>query len=156
MESFDITALYTVVSNESAMQTIYELLTENERTTCIWSGNYSAQIRGLATGQRLAATLAIAFMSTVESPIRFPAVTLLKIVIFFNATVSKTTQAFNIVCEDVLKVFKVDASIASVCFGSIVASAGPHAPLVTPTGSKDGATWFGVNLRYSLNLPKLY
>ncbi|KAJ1374202.1 hypothetical protein KIN20_036835 [Parelaphostrongylus tenuis] len=32
-------------------------------------GNYFAQIRGLAMGQRLAPTLAIAFMSKVKSPI---------------------------------------------------------------------------------------
>ncbi|KAJ1347843.1 hypothetical protein KIN20_003009 [Parelaphostrongylus tenuis] len=37
MESFDITALYTNVSNESAMQAIYELLTEHERTTNMYS-----------------------------------------------------------------------------------------------------------------------
>ncbi|KAJ1367640.1 hypothetical protein KIN20_028591 [Parelaphostrongylus tenuis] len=34
----------------------------------IWSGNYFAQIRRLAMGQRLAPTLAIAFMSKVEAP----------------------------------------------------------------------------------------
>ncbi|KAJ1348268.1 hypothetical protein KIN20_003529 [Parelaphostrongylus tenuis] len=33
MESFDVTALYTNVSNESAMQAICELLMEHERTT---------------------------------------------------------------------------------------------------------------------------
>ncbi|KAJ1372755.1 hypothetical protein KIN20_035000 [Parelaphostrongylus tenuis] len=34
-----------------------------------WSGNYFAQIKGLAMGQRLAPTLAIAFMSEVEASI---------------------------------------------------------------------------------------
>ncbi|KAJ1360862.1 hypothetical protein KIN20_019956, partial [Parelaphostrongylus tenuis] len=33
MESIDVTALYTNVSNESAMQAICEHLTEHERTT---------------------------------------------------------------------------------------------------------------------------
>ncbi|KAJ1364299.1 hypothetical protein KIN20_024362 [Parelaphostrongylus tenuis] len=33
MEPFDVSALYTNVSNESAMQAICELLTEHERTT---------------------------------------------------------------------------------------------------------------------------
>ncbi|VDM57054.1 unnamed protein product [Angiostrongylus costaricensis] len=34
-----------------------------------WSGKYYAQIRGLAMGQRLAPSLAIAFMSKVEAPV---------------------------------------------------------------------------------------
>ncbi|VDM61773.1 unnamed protein product [Angiostrongylus costaricensis] len=33
-----------------------------------WSGKYYAQIKGLAMGQRLAPSLAIAFMSKVEAP----------------------------------------------------------------------------------------
>ncbi|EYC43648.1 hypothetical protein Y032_0485g2323 [Ancylostoma ceylanicum] len=91
MESFDVNALYTNVSNEAAMQAISELLLENERNinlhglstsqvmvllkACLecnvfkWSGNYFAQIRGLAMGQRLVPTLAIAFMARVEAPV---------------------------------------------------------------------------------------
>ncbi|VDM63086.1 unnamed protein product [Angiostrongylus costaricensis] len=84
MESFDVTALYTNVSNDSAMQAIRELLEKHEGAinmygfsiqqlmvllkVCLncsifrWSGKYYAQIRGLAMGQRLAPTLAVAFM----------------------------------------------------------------------------------------------
>ncbi|VDM63512.1 unnamed protein product [Angiostrongylus costaricensis] len=69
MESFDVTALYTNVSNDSAMQAIFELLTQHEREINIWSGKNYAQIRGLAMGQRLAPSLAIAFMSKVEAPV---------------------------------------------------------------------------------------
>ncbi|VDM61995.1 unnamed protein product [Angiostrongylus costaricensis] len=91
MESFDVAALYTNVSNDSAMQAIFELLTQHEGETnmygfrkerlmtllkeCLrcsifrWSGKYYAQIRGLAMGQRLAPSLAIAFMSKVEAPV---------------------------------------------------------------------------------------
>ncbi|VDM62965.1 unnamed protein product [Angiostrongylus costaricensis] len=69
MESFDVTALYTNVSNDSAMQAIFELLTQHEGEINIWSGKYYAQIRGLAMGQRLAPSLAIAFMSKVEAPV---------------------------------------------------------------------------------------
>ncbi|VDM64902.1 unnamed protein product [Angiostrongylus costaricensis] len=69
MESFDVTALYTNVSNDSAMQAIFELLTQHEGEINIWSGKYYAQIRGLAIGQRLAPSLAIAFMSKVEAPV---------------------------------------------------------------------------------------
>ncbi|VDM63570.1 unnamed protein product [Angiostrongylus costaricensis] len=91
MESFDVTALYTNVSNDSAMQAIFELLTQHEGEinmygfriehlmsllkeylSCSifrWSGKYYAQIRGLAMGQRLAPSLAIAFMSKVEAPV---------------------------------------------------------------------------------------
>uniref|UniRef100_A0A0K0D9Z5 Reverse transcriptase domain-containing protein n=1 Tax=Angiostrongylus cantonensis TaxID=6313 RepID=A0A0K0D9Z5_ANGCA len=90
-ESFDVTILYTNVSNDSAMQAIFELLTQHEGEInmygfkieqlmallkkCLscsifrWSGNYYAQIRGLAMGQRLAPSLAIAFMSKVEAPV---------------------------------------------------------------------------------------
>ncbi|VDP30382.1 unnamed protein product [Heligmosomoides polygyrus] len=35
----------------------------------IWSGYYFSQIRGLAMGQRLAPTLAIAFMAKIETPV---------------------------------------------------------------------------------------
>ncbi|VDM59724.1 unnamed protein product [Angiostrongylus costaricensis] len=69
MESFDVTALYTNVSNDSAMQAIRELLEKHEGAINIWSGKYYAQIRGLAMGQRLAPTLAVAFMSKVEAPV---------------------------------------------------------------------------------------
>ncbi|VDM64741.1 unnamed protein product [Angiostrongylus costaricensis] len=69
MESFDVTALYTNVSNDSAMQAIFELLTQHEGEINIWSGKYYAQIRGLAMGQRLAPSLAIALMSKVEAPV---------------------------------------------------------------------------------------
>ncbi|VDM60915.1 unnamed protein product [Angiostrongylus costaricensis] len=88
VESFDVTALYT---NDSAMQAIFELLTQHEGEMnmygfkiehlmallkeCLscsifrWSGKYYAQIRGLAMGQRLGPSLAIAFMSKVEAPV---------------------------------------------------------------------------------------
>ncbi|VDM63932.1 unnamed protein product [Angiostrongylus costaricensis] len=91
MESFDITALYTNVSNDSAMQAIFELLLQHEGEInmygfmvaqlmallkeCLscsifrWSGKYYTQIRGLAIGQRLAPSLAIAFVSKVEAPV---------------------------------------------------------------------------------------
>uniref|UniRef100_A0A0K0DNU2 Reverse transcriptase domain-containing protein n=1 Tax=Angiostrongylus cantonensis TaxID=6313 RepID=A0A0K0DNU2_ANGCA len=89
MESFDVTALYTSMSNDSAMQVIFELLTQHEGEInmhgfkieqlmallkkCLscsifrWPGKYYAQIGGLAMGQRLAPSLAIAFMSKVET-----------------------------------------------------------------------------------------
>ncbi|KAK6763666.1 hypothetical protein RB195_024115 [Necator americanus] len=91
MESFDVEALYTNVSNDSAIQAMFELLKENIRTinlhglsisqlmvllkACLdcnifrWSGNYFAQLRGLAMGQRLAPTLAISFMAKIEAPV---------------------------------------------------------------------------------------
>ena len=91
MESFDVTALYTNVSNDSAIQAINELLIQHEGSInmygfsirqlmallkeCLncsifrWSGRYYAQMRGLAMGQRLAPSLAIAFMSKVEAPV---------------------------------------------------------------------------------------
>uniref|UniRef100_A0A0K0DGD5 ubiquitinyl hydrolase 1 n=1 Tax=Angiostrongylus cantonensis TaxID=6313 RepID=A0A0K0DGD5_ANGCA len=91
MESFDVTALYTNVSNDSAMQAIRELLIQHEGAInmygfsiqqlmtllkeCLncsifrWSGRYYAQMRGLAMGQRLAPSLAIAYMSKVEAPV---------------------------------------------------------------------------------------
>ncbi|EYC07252.1 hypothetical protein Y032_0071g551 [Ancylostoma ceylanicum] len=90
VESFDVNALYTNVSNDSAMQAIFELLSEHAGTinlygfsvsgvmlllkACLdcnvfrWYGKYFAQIRGLAMGQRLAPTLAIAFMAKIEQP----------------------------------------------------------------------------------------
>ncbi|EYB96818.1 hypothetical protein Y032_0146g2522 [Ancylostoma ceylanicum] len=90
-ESFDVTSLYTNVSNEAALQAIFELLSENHTSLTLhgfiirqvmmlldeclkcaifrWSGHYYRQIRGLAMGQRLAPTLAIAFMSKVEQPV---------------------------------------------------------------------------------------
>uniref|UniRef100_A0A0K0DGE5 Reverse transcriptase domain-containing protein n=1 Tax=Angiostrongylus cantonensis TaxID=6313 RepID=A0A0K0DGE5_ANGCA len=73
------------------MQAIHELLVEHERgihmhglstqqlmallkeclncTIFRWSGKYYAQMRELAMGQRLAPTLAIAFMSRIEAPV---------------------------------------------------------------------------------------
>uniref|UniRef100_A0A0K0CYG0 Reverse transcriptase domain-containing protein n=1 Tax=Angiostrongylus cantonensis TaxID=6313 RepID=A0A0K0CYG0_ANGCA len=97
MESFDVTALYTNVSNDSAMQAIRELLIQHEgainmygfsiqqlmtllkenskNLNCSifrWSGRYYAQMRGLAMGQRLAPSLAIAYMSKVEAPVIDP------------------------------------------------------------------------------------
>ncbi|KAJ1348308.1 hypothetical protein KIN20_003579 [Parelaphostrongylus tenuis] len=57
MESFDVTALYTNVSNESVMQAICELLTEHERTTnitaqkCWWTEELQAfQLPGINVG----------------------------------------------------------------------------------------------------------
>ncbi|KAK6732228.1 hypothetical protein RB195_016547 [Necator americanus] len=91
IESFDVTSLYTNVSNGAAMQAVFELLVEHRDTLdlhgfsirqimmlldeCLkcsifrWAGNYYRQVRGLAMGQRLAPTLAIAFMSKIEQPI---------------------------------------------------------------------------------------
>uniref|UniRef100_A0A0K0DGA6 Reverse transcriptase domain-containing protein n=1 Tax=Angiostrongylus cantonensis TaxID=6313 RepID=A0A0K0DGA6_ANGCA len=91
MESFDLTALYTNVSNDSVMQAIFELLVEHEGkikmrglsiqklmallkeclncSTFRWSGKYYAQIRKLVMGRRLAPSLAIAFMSRVEASV---------------------------------------------------------------------------------------
>ncbi|VDO68342.1 unnamed protein product [Heligmosomoides polygyrus] len=91
MESFDVAALYNNVSNDSAMEAILELLSQHQGANnmfgfsisqlmtllkeCLscnifrWSGRYFAQIRGLAIGQRLAPTLAVAFMSKIEAPV---------------------------------------------------------------------------------------
>ncbi|VDM64441.1 unnamed protein product [Angiostrongylus costaricensis] len=91
MESLDVTALYTNVSNDSAMQAVLELLMQHEGEInmygfkieqlmallkeCLscsifrWSGKYYAQIRGLAMGQRLAPSLAIA---TFQPILRIP------------------------------------------------------------------------------------
>ncbi|VDM62709.1 unnamed protein product [Angiostrongylus costaricensis] len=76
VESFDVTALYTNVSNDSAMQAINELLIQHDGAInmydfsiqqlmtllkeCLncsifrWSGRYYAQMRGPVMGQRLA------------------------------------------------------------------------------------------------------
>ena len=91
MESFDVTSLYTNVSNSAALQAVSKLLTKHQATLnlynfsigqlmtllseCLkcnvfrWAGHYYQQVRGLAMGQRLAPTLAIAFMAKVEEPI---------------------------------------------------------------------------------------
>ncbi|KAK6726235.1 hypothetical protein RB195_004512 [Necator americanus] len=91
IESFDVTSLYTNVSIDAALQATSELLLEHQGTLnmygfaiqqimmllseCLrcsvfrWSGQYYRQIRGLAMGQRLAPTLAVAFMSKVEKPL---------------------------------------------------------------------------------------
>uniref|UniRef100_A0A0K0DIK2 Reverse transcriptase domain-containing protein n=1 Tax=Angiostrongylus cantonensis TaxID=6313 RepID=A0A0K0DIK2_ANGCA len=69
MDSIDVSALYTNVSNDSAMQAIRELLEQHEGAINIWSEKYYAQIRGLAMGQRLALTLAVAFVYKVEAPL---------------------------------------------------------------------------------------
>uniref|UniRef100_A0A0K0CYE9 Reverse transcriptase domain-containing protein n=1 Tax=Angiostrongylus cantonensis TaxID=6313 RepID=A0A0K0CYE9_ANGCA len=91
MESFDVTVLYTNVPNDSAIQAIGEFLIQHEEAInmygfsnqqlrtllkeCLncsifrWSGRYYAQMRGLATGQRLAPSLAIALMYKVEAPV---------------------------------------------------------------------------------------
>ena len=91
IESFDVSALYTNVSNDNALEAIHELLVENEGNinfhglsitqvmvllrACLgcnvfrWSGRYFAQVRGLAMGQRLAPVLAIAFMAKIEAPL---------------------------------------------------------------------------------------
>ena len=92
MESFDVNALYTNVSNDSAMQAIFELLSEHQGAInmyglsiqqlmpfikeCLncsifrWSGNYFAQMKGLAMGQRLAPSIAVAFISKIELDLR--------------------------------------------------------------------------------------
>ncbi|KAK6762864.1 hypothetical protein RB195_023533 [Necator americanus] len=91
VETFEVTSLYTNVSNDVAMQAVHELLTQrqaslnmyglsirqimtliNECLNCSifrWSGQYYRQLRGLAMGQRLAPTLAIVFMAKIEKPI---------------------------------------------------------------------------------------
>ncbi|EYC18662.1 hypothetical protein Y032_0026g1298 [Ancylostoma ceylanicum] len=91
MESFDVTSLYTNVSTSAAMEAVFELLSDKldalnlygfsiaqimtlvkECLSCSvfrWSGQYFKQTRGLAMGQRLAPTLAIAFMAKVENPV---------------------------------------------------------------------------------------
>uniref|UniRef100_A0A158PBJ7 SWIRM domain-containing protein n=1 Tax=Angiostrongylus cantonensis TaxID=6313 RepID=A0A158PBJ7_ANGCA len=58
MEPFDITVLYTNVSNDSAMEIIREFVEQHEE-----------QLTWLAMGQRLAPTLTVAFMPKVEAPI---------------------------------------------------------------------------------------
>ncbi|XGW33958.1 hypothetical protein V3C99_018027 [Haemonchus contortus] len=91
VESFDVTALYTNVNNDEALQAVSEMLDEHgteivtfglskvhimtlikECLSCNifkWSGQYFSQNRGLAMGQRLAPVLAICFMSRVERPV---------------------------------------------------------------------------------------
>ncbi|VDP33626.1 unnamed protein product [Heligmosomoides polygyrus] len=91
MESFDVTSLYTNVSNKCALEAVRGILNEhhtsvnmyglsvlqvvglvNECLQCNvfrWTGEYHKQIRGLAMGQRLAPVLAVAFMSKVEAPV---------------------------------------------------------------------------------------
>uniref|UniRef100_A0A7I4Y0P3 Reverse transcriptase domain-containing protein n=1 Tax=Haemonchus contortus TaxID=6289 RepID=A0A7I4Y0P3_HAECO len=91
IESFDVTSLYTNVSNEAALEATFELLSDHEGSLnlygfsianimtvlkeCLncsffrWSGVYYRQMRGLAMGQRLAPVLAIAYMSKIEKPI---------------------------------------------------------------------------------------
>uniref|UniRef100_A0A7I4XWM4 Reverse transcriptase domain-containing protein n=1 Tax=Haemonchus contortus TaxID=6289 RepID=A0A7I4XWM4_HAECO len=91
IESFDVTSLYTNVSNGDAMQATHELLnthagsinmyglTVSQVMTLVkecldcsifrWSGRYFKQVRGLAMGQRLAPVLAIAYMSKIEKPV---------------------------------------------------------------------------------------
>ncbi|KAJ1360865.1 hypothetical protein KIN20_019959, partial [Parelaphostrongylus tenuis] len=59
MESIDVTALYTNVSNESAMQAICEHLTEHERTTNM----YGFSIRQALKMANLAETIAMKCVS---------------------------------------------------------------------------------------------
>ncbi|VDL83024.1 unnamed protein product [Nippostrongylus brasiliensis] len=90
-ESFDVTALYTNVSNSEALQAVHEILLEHQTdlnlyglsvgqtmsllSECLmcnvfkWAGQYFKQIRGLAMGQRLAPVLAVVFMSKIEAPL---------------------------------------------------------------------------------------
>lgn len=98
LESFDVTSLYTNVSNRDAVQAVHEILIEQQGNInmyglsiehaiillqeCLncnvfkWAGQYFKQIRGLAMGQRLAPALAVAFMSKIEAPVllRYPSV----------------------------------------------------------------------------------
>uniref|UniRef100_A0A7I4YDH9 Reverse transcriptase domain-containing protein n=1 Tax=Haemonchus contortus TaxID=6289 RepID=A0A7I4YDH9_HAECO len=91
VESFDVTALYTNVNNNEALQAVSEMLDEHETEIvtfglskvhivalikeCLncnifkWSGHYFSQKRGLAMGQRLAPVLAICFMSRIGRPV---------------------------------------------------------------------------------------
>ena len=91
IESFDVTALYTNVNNNEALQALSEMLDEHGRSIvtfglnkahimtivqeCLncnifkWSGKYYTQLRGLAMGQRLAPVLAVLFMSRIEGPV---------------------------------------------------------------------------------------
>ena len=91
IESFDVTSLYTNVSNGDALQALSELLDMHGKDIltyglskariitlikeCLncnifkWSGNYFSQTRGLAMGQRLAPVLAVCFMSKIEEPV---------------------------------------------------------------------------------------
>ncbi|KAJ1365837.1 hypothetical protein KIN20_026279 [Parelaphostrongylus tenuis] len=90
MESFEVTDLYTYVSNDSTLQGTHELQIQHQEAVnmyglstvqymvllkvpellniqMVWE-NY-AQMRGLAMGQRLASSLKLAFMSKVEAPV---------------------------------------------------------------------------------------
>ncbi|VDM53243.1 unnamed protein product [Angiostrongylus costaricensis] len=91
VESFDVTALYTNVSSDSAMQAFRGILIQHEGAInmygfsiqqlmtllreCLncsifrWFGRYYAQMRGLAMGRRLVPSLAIELMSKVEAPV---------------------------------------------------------------------------------------
>uniref|UniRef100_A0A7I4Z6L7 Reverse transcriptase domain-containing protein n=1 Tax=Haemonchus contortus TaxID=6289 RepID=A0A7I4Z6L7_HAECO len=91
VESFDVTALYTNVNNNEALQAVSEMLDEHETEIvtfglskvhimalikeCLncnifkWSGQYFSQKRGLTMGQRLAPVLAICFMGRIERPV---------------------------------------------------------------------------------------
>ncbi|VDL86688.1 unnamed protein product [Nippostrongylus brasiliensis] len=91
MESFDVTALYTNVSNNQALQAVSEMMTQHQVVMNLYSlnvpqvmtllneclqcnvfrcsGEYYKQVRGLAVDQKLAPVLAVTFMSKVESPV---------------------------------------------------------------------------------------
>ena len=91
VESFDVTSLYTNVSNDDALQALSELLNMHATSMsmyglskprimtlikeCLncnvfkWSGTYFSQVRGLAMGQRLAPVLAVCFMSRIEESV---------------------------------------------------------------------------------------
>ncbi|EYC01492.1 hypothetical protein Y032_0106g3723 [Ancylostoma ceylanicum] len=91
IESFDVTSLYTNVTNSAALQALSEMLELHCRNIemygmnrqhimllikeCLscnifkWSGTYFCQQRGLAMGQRLAPVLAVCFMSKIEQPV---------------------------------------------------------------------------------------
>uniref|UniRef100_A0A0K0CX44 Reverse transcriptase domain-containing protein n=1 Tax=Angiostrongylus cantonensis TaxID=6313 RepID=A0A0K0CX44_ANGCA len=66
METIDVTALYTNVPNDYAIQAIRELLEQYERAINMYGFSI---LRGLAIGQRLAPTLAVACMSKLEAPV---------------------------------------------------------------------------------------
>ena len=91
LKSFDVTSLYTNVSNNDALQALSEMLDSHGGSInmyglskarimtlireCLgcnifkWSGTYFSQVRGLAMGQRLAPVLAVCFMSKIEEPV---------------------------------------------------------------------------------------
>ncbi|VDM64590.1 unnamed protein product [Angiostrongylus costaricensis] len=93
MESFDVTAFYTKVSNDPALQAILELIQHKEAINmygfsiqqlmtllkeCLncsiirWFERYYAQMRALAMGRRLISGIAIAFMSKMGAPVIDP------------------------------------------------------------------------------------